>query len=52
MKNFRFNKIIVLESLKDNERHTGKELYDDLISRMPYIHTNLKVEYNDIVSIR
>ena len=48
MKNFRFNKIIVLESLKDNERHTGKELYDDLISRMPYIHTKLKVEYYDI----
>lgn len=48
MKNFRFNKIIVLESLKDDERHTGKELYDDLISRMPYTHTQLKVEYHDI----
>lgn len=51
MKNFRFNKIIVLESLRNEERRTGKELYDDLITRMSYIHTNLKVEYHDINSL-
>ncbi|MGM9777926.1 MAG: hypothetical protein ACI3ZD_06285, partial [Prevotella sp.] len=48
MKNFRFNKIIVLESLGINERHTGEDLYNDLIARMPIIHANLKVEYHDI----
>lgn len=39
---------IVLEFLGNDERHPGKELYEDLIVKMSYIHTKLKVEYCDI----
>lgn len=51
MKNFSFNKIYVLESLPAHERHTGKELYDDLIARMPYFHSELLVDYRSIDTI-
>lgn len=52
MRNFRFNKIYVIESLDPNERHTGKELYDDLIARMPFIHKELLVDYKPINTIK
>lgn len=52
MKNFSFNKIYVIESLDPNERHTGKELYDDLIARMPYIHSELKVDYKEVNTLQ
>lgn len=52
MKNFRFNKIIVIESLDPNERHTGKELYDDLIARMPYLHSELLADYKKVNTLK
>ena len=48
MKNYKFNKFYVIESLSDNEDKTGKLLYDDLIRRQEYIYENLKTEYRDI----
>lgn len=42
MKNFRFNKIWVIESLEEDEEKTGTKLYDDCISRIPYRHPSLK----------
>ncbi|GEM_PF-2621991 len=54
------NKIIVIESLPSKERHTGKELYDDIISRYShyfnpsiahqYYFVNSKIEFLDIMS--
>lgn len=48
MKNFKFNNIYIIESLKVTERHTGKELYNDLIAHMPFIHKELKVAYKSL----
>lgn len=35
---FSFNKIYVIETLNENEKQTGKELYDDLLRRSTYRH--------------
>jgi len=50
MKDFKFNKIIVIESI-EGEAHTGKDLYDDLIGRLTLYHENLMVDYNDVSSL-
>ena len=47
---FRFNKIYVVESLQD-ERQTGKELYDDIIKRRSYCHSNLATEFVEVLSL-
>ena len=47
---FRFNKIYVVESLQD-ERQTGKELYDDIIKRRSYCHSDLATEYVQVLSL-
>lgn len=41
-----FDSVIIIESLKLNERHTGRELYDQVLR--PYVQTNpqLTVSYN------
>ena len=47
---FEFNKIYVIESLQD-ERQTGKELYDDIINRRSYYHSALDTEYVQVPSL-
>lgn len=47
---FRFNKIYVVESLQD-ERQTGKELYDDIIKRRSYFHSDLATEFVEVLSL-
>lgn len=48
---FRFNKIYVIESLQD-ERQTGKELYEDIIKRRSYCHSDLATEYVQVLSLK
>ena len=50
MHSFRFNKIYVVESLQD-ERQTGKELYDDIINRRSYYHSALATEFVKVLSL-
>lgn len=45
MKTLYFNKIYVIESLFENDKKTGKELYDDLLRYQPLKFSSLKVEY-------
>lgn len=47
---FKFNKIYVIESLQD-ERQTGKELYDDIINRRSCNHSALDTEYVQVLSL-
>lgn len=47
---FEFNKIYVIESLQD-ECETGKELYDDIIKRRSYCHSNLATEFVEVLSL-
>lgn len=51
MEFFKFNKIYVIESLL-NERQTGKELYDDIIKRRSYCHSDLVTEYVQVLSLK
>lgn len=51
MHSFIFNKIYVVESLQ-NERQTGKELYDDIINRRSYYHSALDTEYVQVPSLK
>lgn len=51
MQFFRFNKIYVIESLQEDERQTGKELYDDIINRRSYCHSALDTEYVQVPSL-
>ena len=51
MQFFRFNKIYVIESLQEDERQTGKELYDDIINRRSYYHSALDTEYVQVPSL-
>jgi hypothetical protein len=44
-KHFDFNKIYVIESLKSTDKKTGKQLYDDLLSRKVYSIPELECEY-------
>ncbi|MEA5458612.1 hypothetical protein VB796_06170 [Arcicella sp. LKC2W] len=48
MAEFEFNKVYVLESLKQGERLTGKELYEDLLNRKAYLITDFEAEYISI----
>ena len=60
MRNFKFNKIYVIESLKEDEHKTGKELYEDIIRRRQmsnsdrfiseYKPINNKIEYKALLS--
>lgn len=43
MKKFSFNKIIVIESLADNEVQTGSNLFNDLLNRKSGILSELKI---------
>lgn len=51
MQFFRFNKIYVIESLQEDERQTGKELYDDIINRRSCCHSALDTEYVQVPSL-
>lgn len=46
MASFKFNKVIIIESL-DNERKTGMELHDDLNSWVPGVF-NIEIEYKPV----
>ncbi|MBK8556827.1 MAG: hypothetical protein IPL65_14105 [Lewinellaceae bacterium] len=43
-----FNKIMVLQSLDDDDRKTGTELHDDIISRRAWVDPNLETELIEI----
>ncbi len=45
-----FNKIYVLQSLNENDRKTGTELHDDIISRRAWRNPNLETEIFEIVN--
>lgn len=47
---FHFNQIIIIESLNPNERKTGKELYNDIVSRIPYKIQILKTAFHHVGS--
>ena len=59
MRSFKFNKIYVIESLEEDEDKTGKELYDDILSRRQmandnkficvYKPINNKIEYKNLI---
>ncbi len=46
--NIYFTKIIVIQSLPDNERKTGTEIHNDTISRRAWVDPNLSTELIDI----
>lgn len=46
--NFQFNTIYVIESLGDDERKTGYEIWHDQLQYMPIKYPELKVHYKDI----
>ncbi len=48
--NIYFSKIIVIQSLPDDERQTGTEIHDDIIRRRAWFDPNLKTELIDISS--
>lgn len=48
---FRFNKVYVIESLL-GEHQTGKELYDDIIKRSSYYHSDLLTEFVEVLSLK
>ncbi|THF53143.1 hypothetical protein E6C50_02760 [Flavobacterium supellecticarium] len=60
MRNFRFNKIYVIESLDKDEQKTGKDLYDDILRwrqmssdnkfTCEYKPINNKVEYETLIA--
>ena len=41
---FKFNKVIVIESLPNGEPKTGEDLYNDIIKRMCYKHNHISNE--------
>jgi len=45
MSSFKFNRIYVIESLDSSEKHTGKELYDDLLRWQEEKFTELSADY-------
>jgi hypothetical protein len=52
IENFTFNKIIVIESLSEKERKTGKELFDDVLKRRQYqMPKEFEVEYHEVQSL-
>jgi hypothetical protein len=60
LRNFKFNKIYVIESLGKDEQKTGKELYDDIIRwrqmssnnkfQCEYKSINNKIEYKTLIA--
>lgn len=45
------NQIFIIESLSDSEKHTGKELYDDIITRyIQYYSKNIEHDYASVNS--
>lgn len=48
METLYFNKIYVIESLFENDKKTGKELYDDLLRYQPLKFPSLEVEYCEV----
>lgn len=47
MKNFKFNTLHIIESLKEDEPHTGRILYEDL-QLQQFIHEGLQVKFDDL----
>jgi hypothetical protein len=43
-----YNAIIIIESLPNGERKTGKELYDDRFSYLKLLHTDITFDYQNI----
>ena len=49
MKDFKFNTLYIIESLKEGEPKTGKSLYDD-VRLQQFMHEGLVVQFNEINS--